>query len=230
MFSPLHQKRSNMLFLLVIFGMSLALAACATTRQTRDVEPSGFLGDYSQLREGEGEEAQLVYINPKAEWAMYNAVMIDSVTLWKSSETSDISEEDAQKLTDYLYTLLQEQLSQDYKIVDYPGPGVMRLRAAITEAEGAQVAGNAITTIIPQFRLLASAAGMAADTSVFVGEAAVEVDIRDSLTDKRLAAAVDERVGGKTIRGGLKTWSHVHRAFEYWAERLRERLAELRGS
>jgi hypothetical protein len=230
MFSLLHQKPSNMFFLLVIFGMSLALAACATTRQTRDVKPSGFLGDYSQLREGEGKEAQLIYINPEADWAKYNAVIIDSVTFWKTSEESKISEEDAQRLTDYLYAQLQAQLSKDYQIVEKPGPGVMRLRVAITEAKGAIVVGNAVTTIIPPLRLLAVAGGVAADTSAFVGEAAVEADIRDSLTEERLAAAVDERAGGKTIRGGLKKWSHVDRAFEYWAERLRERLAEFRGS
>jgi hypothetical protein len=43
-----------------------------------------------------------------------------------------------------------------------------------------------------------------------------------------LAAAVDERAGTKAYRAGLKEWSHVKRAFEYWAERTRERLAELR--
>ncbi len=41
------------------------------------------------------------------------------------------------------------------------------------------------------------------------------------------AAGVDERAGGKTILGGLKKGSHVKRAFEYWAKRLRHRLAEL---
>ena len=69
---------------------------------------------------------------------------------------------------------------------------------------------------------------MAIDTQAFVGRAAVEADITDALTGMRLVAGVDERAGGKTIRGGLKEWSHVKRSFEFWAKRLRERLAELR--
>lgn len=210
-------------------SLLLVLASCATTRTVRSaVEPSGFLGDYSQLRPGEGKEAQLVYLKPDVNWTQYKALILDSVTLWQDAETSQISAEDAQQLTDYFYAQLHEQLSQDYQIVEHPGPGVMRLRAAITEAKGAKVAGNAVTTVVPQLKLLTTAGGLATDTRGFVGEGAVEAEITDSVTGTRLAAAVDERAGTKAYRAGLKEWSHVKRAFEYWAERLRERLAELR--
>jgi len=211
-----------------LIGLSLAFVACETTRQTRSAQPAGFLGDYSQLRPGTGDEAQFVYLNPAAQWSQYNAIMIDSVTLWQSDRTAKLSPEDAQRLTDYLYAELHKQLSQDYKIVTTPGPGVLRLRAAITEAQGANVAGNTVTTIVPQLRMVTTIGGMAADAAVFAGKAGVEGELTDSLTGVRLAAAVDERVGNKTIRGGLAEWSHVERAYEYWAERLRKRLAELR--
>jgi hypothetical protein len=92
------------------------------------------------------------------------------------------------------------------------------------------VAGNVVTTVIPQLKLLSSLGGLATDTRLFVGEGAVEVEITDSITGVRLAAAVDERAGTKAYRAGLKEWSHVKRAFEYWAERIRERLLELRKS
>jgi hypothetical protein len=186
------------------------------------------LGDYSQLREGKGEEAQFVYINPEAQWSQYKAIQLDSVTLWQTDRTAKLTPEDAQRLTDYLYAELHKQLSQDYQMVTAPGPGVMRLRAAITEARGARVVGNAVTTIVPQLRAVTTVGGMATDSAVFAGKAGVEAEITDSLTSERLGAAVDERVGAKTIRGGLGEWSHVERAYEYWAERLRKRLAELR--
>lgn len=212
-----------------LVGLLLVLASCATTRTVRSAaEPSGFLGDYSQLRPGEGKEAQLVYLNPDANWDQYKAIIIDSVTLWHNDETSKISDEDAQQLTDYFYAELHKQLSQDYQIVEHPGPGVMRLRAAITEAKGAKVAGNTVTTVVPQLKLLTTVGGAATDTRGFVGEGAVEAEITDSVTGTRLAAGVDERAGTKAYRAGLKEWSHIKRAFEYWAERLRERLAELR--
>ena len=214
---------------LLALALALMLTACSTTRQTRSVEPSGFLGSYARLRPGSGDQAQLVYINPAADFSQYSAVMIDSVTLWQSSSTSKISTEDQQALTDYLYAALHDQLGEDYRIVDAPGPGVMRLRAAITEAKGAKVVSNAVTTAVPQARLLTTMGGTAADTTVMVAKAGIEAEITDAMTGARLAAAVDERAGTKTFRGGLGKWSRVQESFNFWAERLRMRLKELRA-
>ena len=207
----------------------MLVAACATTRQTRSVEKSGFLGDYSQLREGGDDEAQLVYIDPDADFSVYNAILIDSVTLWHESDLSKIPAEELQALTDYLYSALQKELSKDYEIVNTPGVGVLRFRAAITEAKGARVVGNVVTSVIPQLRMLSSVAGLATDTQVFVGMSRIEAEMTDSLTNFRLMAAVDERAGTKALRGGVGEWSEVERAFDYWAERLRKRLETLRA-
>ena len=54
------------------------------------------------------------------------------------------------------------------------------------------------------------------------------VEITDTITAQVLAAAVDERAGAKTLRG-LGQWSDVEHAFDFWAERLRERLESLRS-
>jgi hypothetical protein len=211
-----------------ILVLSLALMACSTTRQTRSVETSGFLGDYSQLVEGEGDQAQLGYVNPNAKFSAYDAIIIDSVTLWDDSETSELSQEDQQMLTDFFYQSLHEALSKDFQVVDTPGPRVMRLRAAITEAKGARVAMNAVTSIVPQFRLLSALLGSATDTAPWVGRATAEAEITDSMTGTRLLAGVDQRTGTKALRGGLKTWSHVKAVCDYWSERIATRLQELR--
>ena len=224
-----HHWLSGRLFLIGLLLLCFVLSACATTRQRRSAEPSGFLGDYSDLREGEGDEALLIYINPAADFSQYSAVMIDSVTLWRSAETSKVSAEDQQALTDYFYAALQKQLDKDYKIVDAPGAGVMRLRAAITEASGANVVAAGVTTVVPQLRLITTVGGMATDTAAMVAEAGLEGEITDSLTGTRLVAAVDRRAGTKTLRGGMGKWSRVEESFDYWAERLQKRLAELRG-
>src|SRR5712691_3523873 len=203
---PMFSRSGNVMRALglgMLVGLSLVLVACETTRQTRSAKPAGFLGDYSQMRPGTGDQAQLVYLNPAAKWPQYRAIVIDSVTLWQSDRTAKIAPEDAQQLTDYLYAQLHKQLSQDYEIVAAPGPGVLRLRAAITEAQGANVVGNAVTTVVPQLKVATTVVGMAADSAVFAGKAGVEGELTDSLSGKRLAAAVDERVGAKTIRGGL---------------------------
>ncbi len=215
---------------LVVLGLVIFLAGCQTTRATRSVETQGFLGDYSQLREGEGDEAQLVYINRLVDFSKYNAVIIDSVTFWQTGETK-VSAEDQQMLTDALYLSLDTKLKErGFATVERPGRNVLRLRAAITQAEGAKTVANAVTSIIPQTRMLATLGGLATDTAVLVGEASIEVDIRDSLSDQRVAAGVDRRVGTKAIRAAFSEWKHVTEAFDYWAGRIANRLEELRAS
>src|SRR5688572_8380943 len=116
-----------------LLSLLLALAAigCGTTRQPRGVpDESGFLGDYSMLKPGEGDQAGLVYIAPDADWDRYNAVFLDSVTLWQNDNTKKLSDQEAQALSDYLYEAVHRELSQDYKMVNKPGPNVMRIRLA----------------------------------------------------------------------------------------------------
>jgi hypothetical protein len=218
--------------LFAVVSLALAFAACALTRNPREAaEPSGFLGDYSQLREGTDDEADLVYTNPDVDWSRYDAILIESVTVWhRGSEQVEISEAEAEALATYLFNALHRELSNDYRIAERPGSGVMRLRAAITEAKGASRVGKAVTSVVPQLRMLTTLGGMGADMAVVVGEAAIEVDLRDSETDERLAAAVDERWGTKALRGGFSEWGDAEHAYDFWAKRMRERLTDLRKS
>ncbi|MEW6444380.1 MAG: DUF3313 domain-containing protein [bacterium] len=212
--------------------LAIALSSCATTRQPRQApEQSGFLGDYSMLKEGEGDQAALVYIDPAVDFAKYDAVIIDSVSFWTESPEGikGVTPEEQKALTDYTYEALHRELGEVLNIVTIPGPDVMRLRVALTEAKGARVASKTVTTVVPQLRLLTTLGGMASDTAVTVGSASMEVDVTDSMTNKRIAAAADERWGTKTLRGGLKKWSDAKNAIDYWAERMRARVEELRG-
>ena len=212
---------------LVLFSASLV--SCRSTRGLVDAEPAGFLRDYSQLKKGERGEAQLLYINPNTDFSKYHAVMIDSVTLWRDTETSEVPPEAQQTLTDYLYAALHKQLSRDYEIASGPGPGVLRIRAAITEAKGAKMAANVVTGVVPQLRMATMVAGLATNTATFVGKASVEAEVTDSVSGERLLAAVDQRAGTKSPKTLFSKWGDVEKSFDFWAQRLRARLTELRG-
>ena len=220
------------MWMIAVMGVAVAVAAngCALTRQTRNVERSGFLGDYSQLREGGRGEAKLVYMREGANWASYDKILIEPVTIWASSleGLASVAEEDQQLLADYLDESLRHSLGQDYRLVDREEPNTLRLRVAITDAKGARVIANTVSKIVPQLRVLTTAGGLGAGTQVLVGRAGVEAEILDALTGERLAAAVDRRAGTKALRGVGGTWADVQHAFDYWSERLRTRLAELR--
>ena len=215
---------------LAVVAVSAALVGCAATRG-RDVEvqDSGFLRNYSQLAPREGYEAQRVYVNPSADWASFRAVQIDSVTLWGDEETAKLSAEDKQMLTDVLYKALHEKLGEKFTIVDQPAPDALRLRAALTGAQGSNIPLRVITSIHPASLLLGKLGSLGSDTAKTVGTATVEVEIVDSITGERLAAAVDERAGtsvmfllapGRTFT----SWGDVKAAADYWSERIRDFL------
>jgi hypothetical protein len=208
----------------------LGSLACASSRQTRSVETHGFLGDYSQLGKDESGRVSLVYVKSGVDWSRYDAVWIDSVTVWYGTETSKLSKEEAQMLTDHFYSALVENLGKSYRIAKQAGPGVLRIRAAVTEAKGAKVVGNTVTSLQPLAKVASTGMGMATDTTVWVGKATFEGEIRDSMDDVRLIAAVDERTGTKNVLVGLKKWSQVRRVLDVWSENLAERLTELRGA
>jgi hypothetical protein len=213
---------------ILALALALTLVAC-TTRQSRSVKTSGFLGDYSQLREGEGSEALLVYFNPATDFTKYDKVLIDSVTMWASEDLDlqKLSKEEQKALTDYLYAALRRELAKHFAIVVSKGPGVMEIRAAITEAEDANVTLDVVTTVVPQLRLLTTLGGLATDVAAIVGEASAELEVRDAVSGERLAAAVDKRVGTKSLGGVFSDWADVQAAFDDWAERAGTRLHDL---
>jgi hypothetical protein len=211
-------------------ALLLALAGCATTEQTRSVEPSGFLGDYSQLQPGKTGQALLVYIDPAADFSRYNEVVVEPVTIWtgKGSDLADVPSQELQRLADYLETSMREQLALDFEVVEEPGPETLRIRAAITEARKSKVVLDVVSTALPPARLLSAVEKLATGTHAFVGRAAIEVEILDATSNARLLAAVDERAGGKTLEGATSAWADVEEAFDYWAEVMRERLSLFR--
>ena len=211
--------------------LALAAVACAPSRQSRGpVAESGFLRDYSQLKPGKEGQCERVYINPNANWRSYTGMMFESVTLWpgKNGGLANLSPQDQQMLADRLYRAVYDAVSKDIKMVNVPGPGVMRARVALTEAEPTDVPLNAVATVVPQLRTLSTIAGLAANTSLTVGSATIEADVTDSMSGRRLAACVDERIGQRSVQA-FGTWSQVQAAFDHWGQQFAQRLAQLRG-
>lgn len=219
-----------MRWLNVIVFMSLIIlfAGCAQNKQARKVETSGFLGDYSMLQEGKAGEALLLYLNPNTDWASYDKILFESVTIWhgEDSKMDDVPKADLQHLANYLHTAIVTKLRTDYEIVNEPGPDVLRIRMAITEAEKSKDVLDVFFTIEQQNLHLPGGKVMTIDASSVAGRVEIEAEITDARNGVILAAAVDNRSGSKSQ---LKaSWNDVEQAFQYWAERLNLRLRELR--
>jgi hypothetical protein len=220
--------------LIALSALLLLLTGCAATYQARDAEQSGFLDDYSKLEKGEEGRALFVYENPDADFSAYEKVIIDPVTIWRAtksdeSKTGNVPEQDLYRLANIFHAAIVEELQPNWDIVEEPGPGVLRVRVALTEAGKTNAPMNVISTFLPISRVVSGVKRLATGTHAFVGAASAEGEVRDAQSGEVLLAAVDRRVGGKTARGSTSSWSDVEKAFEYWAERIGVRLTELRG-
>jgi hypothetical protein len=90
---------------------------------------------------------------------------------------------------------------------------------------------DTISTVVPQALLLSQAKGLVTGKPGFVGEASVEAKATDGQTGELVAAAVDRRVGGKSVTGApTDSWEDVREAYRYWARQFRYRLCTERGA
>lgn len=215
-------------------GVAALCAGCAsTTHQTRSVEPSGFLHDYSQLREGKEGEPLLAYVDDKADFKKYRKIMMDPVVIYAEEKSlfGGVSREDQLALVNYFDATIREKLGHDYAFVDKPGPDVMRLRAAIADAKPGKPLMNVASSFTPMGLGLSTLKKIATGTHNAVGETSAEVELLDSQSGVRLMAAVDERAGRKFAgpKAKLAPWEQVRNALDFWAARMQARLAQLRG-
>ncbi|MDH3997763.1 MAG: DUF3313 domain-containing protein [Desulfuromonadales bacterium] len=197
----------------------LFLVACAA--QKIEVKTtSGFLADYSALAKGGEDQLGLVYEQPGLELSSYKKVMVDHVVLYLNpqSEAQAIQPEQMTKLAEHFHQALINSLQKQYQITDQAGSEVMRIRAAISDVEPGHPVAGTMSSIMPLGIVVSSATKATTDSNVGVGRAAMEIELVDSVTGERLAAAVDRREGGKQVGSGK--WEDVEEAFEHWAEKL----------
>ncbi|WP_020563776.1 DUF3313 domain-containing protein [Methylosarcina fibrata] len=207
----------------------LLLTACTTTQKASIDQTSlhcGLLADEcGKLTPGEKDQASLRYFNPSAQWTRYNKILIDPVTFWGGNSTS-VSAADQQSLVNYFSQQLKEQLGKKFPIVEQPGPGVMKITVAMTDAETATPVLRSISMISPQAHMLSNLKYLATGTFPFVGGAQGEAKITDSVSGELLTAAADNRIGGGNFTTGFQwQWGDAENAIDKWCEMLAERLS-----
>jgi len=212
-----------------ILIVSLSLA-CAATRQARNLEKgeAGFLGDYSMLNESSDPGAGLRYLREGADWKRYEKMLLDPVQFWKASdEEAGLNEAEKQDLVNYFHSTFYDRMSKDYEMVSIPQPDTIRVSIAFTRLGDRNVTLDTVSTYLPQLWLVSQAKTVFTGKPAFVGEAAFEGKITDAHTGELLGAAVDKRVGGKTIKN-MDDWADVKHAIEYWVEAFGYNICTLR--
>lgn len=213
----------------------LALAACAKTEKISNVEPSGFLPKsvYGKMEPGKGEMAPaLMYRAPNADFAKYNKVLLDPIVGFAPpGEAGDLNPQNKQALLNNFYTLLVQELEQDYPLVIGPEPGTLRIQIAVVKATKKNVTMDTVSTLMPIGLAARNLTSYVTGEPTFTGRLRIEYEVTDAMTGEILAAGIDERAGGTQLsEGQLDSWDSVNAAMDFYAALFRYRLCVARGA
>lgn len=219
--------------LLLILGIMMT-ASCARypldrSDSTEKMEKSGFLGSYEGLKPGPKGGADWVYFKEGVNFSKYNNVIFDEVTFFlkDNAKYKGIKPDDIKELTEAFNDAVRENIGKSYPLVDTPGPDTMRIRAAITDIEPSKPGVSAVSTVLPIGLGISMIKKAATGRHTGVGETSMEMEVLDSQSNERIAAAIDSFSGSKV--SGIKKWGSADEAFKFWTERIRMRLDEVHG-
>lgn len=124
--------KNNLKLLATCFSLSL-LVGCATNGGNSK-EYSGFLNDYSNLKSDKDSSGNFRrYVNNNVDLSTYHSIIIDRVDFYPTPRaTKQVSAKVLMEIANYIDQQLSKAAGNVIKVVSQPGPGVARLRFAIT--------------------------------------------------------------------------------------------------
>ncbi|MGY2373069.1 DUF3313 domain-containing protein [Pseudomonas sp. SDO524_S393] len=118
---------------------TLCLAAIGMTGCASQITPpeeySGFLSDYSQLKEAKSPSGAEVmrWVDPQLDLSRYHAVYIEPTQFYpKPQPTAKIPDSTLNGINTYYNQALKRELEKSLPLANAPAPGVIVVRAAIT--------------------------------------------------------------------------------------------------
>jgi hypothetical protein len=216
---------------LIFAAVFLLMTGCARTYQARHVETSGFLDDYSLLKDGGEDDSLLSYWKNGVNWAGYKKIILAPVVIKKTkdSELNEMTHAENYRLKELLEYRIQETLKKDFTLVTKSNKDTLIVQFAITDVETSIVLLDMFSSVYPSARTLSALKHLVTGTESFVGKASIEGKILDSNTGELLMASADARAGGKTLIGSTNDIDDVEEAYKYWAVQISYQLCVRQG-
>ena len=240
---------------LLLVGSLLALPVAAaeetvTATSTQpmfgDYQAVGFLSDYTKIPKIRSDDGSYEYTDTTVDFSKYNKLLVDRIKIFFKDDSSykGIDPDELKALTDYFYEAINKEVADAYPMVTEPGPDVLRLRVAITDLVPNKPEASVATLVVPFVWLADAGSGVAkgeAGSTVFTGQATIEVEALDSDSSEQLVAFIETESGKKYnwthgVTKGVKSylsayskWNYTKQAMDDWAHLLRVRLDEAHG-
>lgn len=181
---------------------------------------SGWLVDYSDMKENKMASGgtSLLWVSPDLKKGKYTAIMIDPIGLYpRPPLLAKVSKGRMLEALTYIKTRATNQIGSTLKIVDKPGPGVLRLDAAITGVKTTaekDKRNDAKNTPVSMIFVDMSPAAAQPEQSMVVF---LEARLRDSQTNKILVKSV--RAGTGSAAGKDKVLvDHMKPVLNSWVQ------------
>lgn len=187
------------------FGLTLTAllgaAGCSTPPPV-----SGFLSDYSNLRNDNGT---MRFVSPRL--ARYTAFIIDPVVMRAPLGNNKLTPEQTAQVVAYFEQSLAKALeAHGYPVTTHPGPGVARFRIAVTD----------ITESTWWLKI----------TGMGGGGAAMEGEVVDSVTGIQLGAVIQAGKGGALELNHFSTIDDLKSTIDRWSAAAVKRLDDLKNA
>ena len=220
-------NRSIRMAMVVALSISLAmsLTACASFSKQ-----SGFLdGYYKDLKPGPEGGVKERWLKPGVDFSKYDKVMLDGVVFYFAPDSDDkgIDPEQMKELSDAFNKELVNALKDKYPIVADPGPGVLRIKIALTGIKQSRPVLSGITSIVPVGIVISSVKRVSTGSWTGSGATRGEVMMIDPGNDEVIGVAVDEQAAGFTDR--FSKYGSAEEAFKFWAGRMKVFLDQAHG-
>jgi hypothetical protein len=187
------------------------------------------------------------------DWRQYDKVMFERMQVYLKPgpmQMQAVDPSDLKMLLDYFHSDLVKAVQPQMQAVTAPGPGVLRVRIALTDLvptnQLASLAGTAVPYGFVAEIGSGAATGRPAGSTPYLGQTGMEAQFRDGATGRVVAECADTEIGLKYAAdlnagaagaaeawiGGyvdsFTQWTYAKNAFDKWAADFARRLAELR--
>ena len=224
------------------------VASEATAANVRRV---GFLTDYNRLQPMPSGGGMLCWRDTGVDWKQYTKVMFERVQVFLKPGSASVDPTDLKMLIDYFHSDVVKAMQSEAQIVTAPGPGVLRVRFALTNLVPTNTVASLAGTAAPYGFVAEIGSGAATGRPVgstpYLGQTGMEVQFRDGASGKVVAECADTEIGLKYaadmnagaagaaeswINGYMDSfsqWTYAKNAFDKWSVDFARRFAQLRG-
>ncbi|MBV4476067.1 DUF3313 domain-containing protein [Pseudomonas sp. B2M1-30] len=209
---------------------TLGVVGCSSKTVSPE-EYSGFLKDYSQLKEAKSPSGAEVmrWVDPKVDINKYSSVYIEPTQLYpKPQATVKIPQQTLNGITSYYDQALKREIGKSLPLATGPGPGVIVVRAAIT-AVSSSTEGLKPYEVIP-IALVAAAVTTASGSRDQETTLATEAVFLDGGNNKVVAQVVRKGTG-KPLENDSQVMkpSDVKGVIDGWAADMHQSYLKLKA-